>query len=95
VASKRKARDELDGLLRNRAREIAFREYRFPFFFGSFLDWEAPGGRIHVSPYVWGLNVRECPGLDYKWVMHKPTQAYQHYRRGLEQLCTEVWSHTF
>lgn len=95
VKAKRGAREALAGLLCERVRSLEFREYRFPFFFAAFLDWEAPGGRIHVSPYVWGFNVRECPGLDYRWVTRQPTQAYQAYCRGLEQLSREAWSHAF
>lgn len=95
VIAKGQAREALGRLLRGQVRELEFREYRFPFFFASFLDWEAPGGRIHVSPYVWGLNVRECPGLDYRWMTRKPAKPYQDYWRGLAQLSRDAWSHAF
>jgi hypothetical protein len=66
----------------------------------NFQDFFSPSRSARISnpansEYVWGLNVRQCPGLDYKWVMHKPTQASQDYRRGLEQLRGEAWSHAF
>lgn len=95
VAAKRKARKELEELLTGRVLDLEFRAYQFPFFFGSCFDWDAPGGRIHVSPYIWGLNVRECPGLDYAWLTQKPTENYQYYRRGLEELTKETWSHPY
>lgn len=95
VAAKKKARQELEHLLRDRVRDLEFRAYRFPYFFASFLDWEAPGGRIHVSPYVWGLNVRECPGLDYRWSTPKPPRPYSDYRRGLDELWQDKWSRPF
>ena len=95
VAAKRQAREALERVLRDRVHELAFREYRFPFFFGAFFDWEMPGGKIHVSPYIWGLNVRECPGLDYEWRTQRPTDDYQYYRRGLAELAKDAWSHPY
>jgi len=92
IAAKHQAREALEQVLRERVYEFECREYRWPYFFGAFFDWEEPGGKIHVSPYIWGLNVRECPGLDYEWLTHKPTDAYMYYRRGLEALTREPWS---
>ena len=95
IAAKRQAREDLERVLRERVYELEFREYRFPFFFGAFFDWEAPGGKIHVSPYIWGRNVRECPGLDYEWHTQKPPEPYEYYRRGLEELAKDAWSHPY
>ncbi len=57
-----------------------------PFLGGSFLNWEEPGGRVHVSPYVWGLAARECPGFDLTWRSRKRHPVYERYVRGLETL---------
>lgn len=96
VAAKRQARTELEQLLQGRVAEpVVFREYQHPFFFGAFFDWEAPGGKIYVSPYIWGLNVRECPGLDYEWLTQQPTEPYMYYRRGLEELQRDTWSRPY
>jgi hypothetical protein len=94
--AKRQTREALEQVLRERVAEpVEFREYQCPFFFGAFFDWEAPGGRIHVSPYIWGINVRECPGLDYEWRTPQPTEPYLYYRRGLEELRREEWSQKY
>ena len=37
-----------------------------PFFGGSFIDWQTPNGRIHISPYVWGVPMSESPGFEFK-----------------------------
>lgn len=96
LTAKRQARTELEQLLQGRVAEpVVFREYQHPFFFGAFFDWEAPGGKIHVSPYIWGLNVRECPGLDYEWLTQHATDAYAYYRRGLEELQRDRWSRPY
>lgn len=57
-----------------------------PFLGASFLDWDRPGGRIHVSPYVWGVPAQECPGYDLEWLGRRPSAIYETYVRGLEYL---------
>jgi len=54
-----------------------------PYIGASFLNWEWPGGRIHVSPYLWGVPADECPGYELEWVGEKPPPVYQTYMRGL------------
>jgi hypothetical protein len=69
-----------------RIRHFEMREYDRPFFFASYWDWDKPGGRIHISPYIWGADVRICPGLDYTWITQEPTPQYQAYREGINHL---------
>lgn len=57
-----------------------------PYIGASFLDWEWPGGRIHISPYLWGVPADECPGYELEWVCEKPPPVYQAYMRGLQHL---------
>jgi class 3 adenylate cyclase len=38
-----------------------------PLFGASLLDWRKPGGRIHVSPYLWGIHAPETPGFELMW----------------------------
>lgn len=57
-----------------------------PYIGASFLDWEWPGGRIHISPYIWGVQADECPGYELEWVGEKPSPIYQAYMRGLQHL---------
>lgn len=58
-----------------------------PYFGASYLDWSDPErGRIHVSPYVWGLKAKDCPGMDYEWGGGKKPMVYDAYVRGLNHL---------
>ena len=52
----------------------------------SFLDWDKPEGRIHVSPYIWGVHTVECPGFDLQWVGRVQSAIYESYVRGLDYL---------
>ncbi len=52
----------------------------------SFIDWERPGGKIHVSPYVWNVAAPNCPGYDIYWVGKKPWAIYETYVEGLQYL---------
>lgn len=55
-----------------------------PMFFGaSYLDWTQPGGRIHVSPYVWGKSAREAPGFDLDWAGGPMPEVFRAYVEGL------------
>ena len=53
---------------------------------GSFTDWDRPGGVVHVSPYLWDRDPRECPGYDLEWKTGQPQNVYQAYVQSLEWL---------
>lgn len=57
-----------------------------PYFGASFIDWERPGGKIHVSPYVWNVAAPDCPGYDMYWVGKRPSAVYERYVDGLQYL---------
>lgn len=57
-----------------------------PYFGASFIDWERPGGKIHVSSYVWNVAAPNCPGYDMPWVGKKPSAIYETYVEGLQYL---------
>lgn len=61
-------------------------EYSFAPYFASYWDWDEKGGRIHVSPYIWGQTVRTAPAIDYIWERDEPTDEYRRYLLGLEGL---------
>jgi len=90
LAAKATAMTDLEGLLTEHAKRWQFLEYERPFYFASYWDWDRIGGRIHVSPYIWGADVGTCPGLDYAWITEEPTPAYQAYREGLRSLLQQA-----
>ncbi len=57
-----------------------------PYFGASFIDWERPNGKIHVSPYIWNIAAPNCPGYDLLWVGKKPSAIYETYVEGLQYL---------
>lgn len=57
-----------------------------PYFGGSFIDWKRPGGRIHVSPYIWNVAAPKCPGYDIDWIGTRPSAVYETYVNGLDYL---------
>lgn len=57
-----------------------------PYLGASFIDWERPGGKIHVSPYVWSVPALNCPGYDMEWIGKKPSPVYETYVQGLQYL---------
>lgn len=57
-----------------------------PYFGASFVDWEYPGGKIHVSPYIWDVAAHECPGYDVQWIGKAPSEIYERYIVGLRHL---------
>jgi class 3 adenylate cyclase len=57
-----------------------------PYFGASFIDWERPGGKIHVSPYIWNVAAPDCPGYDMFWVGKRPSTIYETYVEGLQYL---------
>lgn len=61
-----------------------------PYFGASFIDWERPGGKIHVSPYVWNVPAPDCPGYDMVWIGKKPSPIYETYVEGLQYLQSQT-----
>jgi hypothetical protein len=57
-----------------------------PYFGASFIDWERPSGKIHVSPYVWNIAAPDCPGYDVQWIGKTPSAIYETYVEGLRYL---------
>lgn len=57
-----------------------------PYLGASFIDWKESGGFVHVSPYIWGKDPKECPGYDIEWVGNRPPSIYKAYVEGLEFL---------
>jgi hypothetical protein len=80
------ALEELRSDLNSWASNWALYEHDRPFYFASYLDWDRPGGLIHVSPYIWGCDLRRCPAIDYSWRTNTPTKQYVAYRDGLDGL---------
>lgn len=66
-----------------------------PYFGASFIDWERPGGRIHVSPYVWSIAATNCPGYDLEWIGKKPSPIYEVYVEGLQYLNSQAMNIAF
>lgn len=57
-----------------------------PCLAASFLDWDRPKGKIHVSPYVWDVPAPRCPGYDLQWLGATPSEIYETYVTGLDYL---------
>ena len=88
VEAKSKALAQLSALLPQVAESWVIYMYARAYYFASYWDHEQSGGRIHVSPFIWGQPVKKCPGLDYFWHTDRvePTREYQAYSNGLGQL---------
>jgi hypothetical protein len=86
--AQREALDQLSALMPHWADSWVIYRYARAYYFASYWDHERPGGRIHVSPFIWGQPVKQCPGLDYFWHtdQSQPTREYQAYSDGLERL---------
>jgi hypothetical protein len=85
---RRAAMSGIENYLRDRpdrAASWAFYEYDRPHYFASYWDWDRPNGRIHVSPYIWGEDVADCPGIDFVRGADAP-HRYLAYVAGLEGL---------
>ena len=61
-----------------------------PFLGGSFIDWNKNGGKIHISPYIWEVPAKECPGFDLERKGETPHPVLAAYIRGLEALNEET-----
>ena len=68
------------------ALNIHIYEYDFPLYFASYWDYDRPGGRIHISPQVYGQDTKTCPGVDYLWLGEKASKDFQYYVSGLNEL---------
>lgn len=67
--------------------EVKLGVFSAPLYFGaSFLDWERPKGRIHVSPGVWGKHSTQWPGYDLEWLGSRPSEVYEAYVSALGYL---------
>eukprot|EP00584_Thalassiosira_punctigera_P024531 CAMPEP_0172548182 /NCGR_PEP_ID=MMETSP1067-20121228/17545_1 /TAXON_ID=265564 ORGANISM="Thalassiosira punctigera, Strain Tpunct2005C2" /NCGR_SAMPLE_ID=MMETSP1067 /ASSEMBLY_ACC=CAM_ASM_000444 /LENGTH=817 /DNA_ID=CAMNT_0013335377 /DNA_START=326 /DNA_END=2779 /DNA_ORIENTATION=+ len=83
---------ELYALLLGRAEELCFYEItHHSGFFGAWFDWREPGGYIHVSPSIWGVDVKKCPSQNFSWELdHQPGHDYNAYKRGIENLLSNA-----
>lgn len=63
-------------------------EHDEPYFFASYWDASAPGGRIHTSSHGWGQNIKYAPAVDYVWPEHadRPNRKYRWYLDSLSGL---------
>ncbi len=87
VKSKNITIQELKQILYKKCHDgFQFYEFDEPLYFASYWDWTSPGGRIHVSPYIWGSDIKKCPGFDFIWKTKEPTVQYKAYMKGLENL---------
>lgn len=70
---------------------VCCNKVRFYFFdgppvFASYWDWNEPGGRIHISSQLAGIDISKCPAIDYIWFQDTPTFIYGQYRDYLETI---------
>ncbi|MFH1463867.1 MAG: hypothetical protein ABIO70_05745 [Pseudomonadota bacterium] len=75
-----------DGYARGWAKRMEIREFRWPTLFASFW-WR--GGvlqRVHESGRVWGREVRDSPGTDYRRVEGAPNRELNELQAGLAWL---------
>jgi hypothetical protein len=61
-----------------------------PFLGASFFNWDRSEGVIHISPYVWGIAARDCPGYDLRWLGKNPSPIYEVYVQGLQYLQSQT-----
>jgi hypothetical protein len=57
-----------------------------PYIGASFIDWDYPHGKVHVSPYIWDVAAPDCPGFDVQWIGNTPSEIYKRYVTGLRYL---------
>jgi hypothetical protein len=62
---------------------VCFYFFDGPPVFGSYWDWDQPGGRIHISAQLAGIDISKCPSIDYIWLQDTPTFTYDQYREYL------------
>jgi class 3 adenylate cyclase len=67
--------------------EVKLGVFQAPLYFGaSFLNWDQPKGRIHVSPCVWGKRSSQWPGYELEWLGSRPAEVYETYVAALNHL---------
>ena len=75
-------------LKENNQADIRLITFNAPAFLGaSFLNWNNHGGKIHVSPYIWGEEAVKCPGFDIQWSSGGMPEIFMSYVNGLKYLC--------
>jgi hypothetical protein len=91
TASLRSERDQalagLKDFFRKRpacCREVHFLSFNGPPVFAAYWDWDKPGGRIHISSQLAGIDISKCPSVDYIWLQDTPTFTYDQYRQYLK-----------
>ena len=58
-----------------------------PFHFAAWFDFTDGSRRVHVSPHVWGADLKRCPSVDYtRGPDERPTPQLQTYLDGLDGL---------
>merc|ERR1711862_182982 len=90
---KQLSRTDLLSLLCNRVDKLKLYEVSTHCFFGSwFLNgWDQPGGYIHVSNGIWGLDLKMCPSHTYIWDPEcQPSSEFNSYRRGIDNLLSNA-----
>ena len=55
-----------------------------PFYGASYLDWDQPAGRIHISPFIWGVETELSPGFDLDWHEGRRPAVADTYIQGLK-----------
>jgi len=82
------SRKALQDLLEERAGELCFYEIESHCFFGSFFGWKEAGGYIHISPSIWGVDVKMSPSQSYRWEIKddSPDPEYSAYSHGIENV---------
>ncbi len=61
-----------------------------PYLGASYTNWERPGGRVHISPYVWSVDAPNCPGYELEWLGRRPSPIYESYVKGLHYLNSQT-----
>jgi len=61
-----------------------------PLWGGLFVDWDRPGGRIHISPYLWNRATQDSPGYALHWLGDTPSEIYEAYVSTLDWLNNTV-----
>ena len=88
VQHRDESRAEIEQSLRtkNWAKNWTIYEFNGPPLFASYWDWDARGGRIHISAALLGTVIGECPATDQIWIQESPTEEYKKYVKHLKAL---------
>jgi len=89
------SKTDLSALLTHCVDELHFYEVNHHCFFGSWFGWREEGGYIHISPSVWGVDVKLCPSQSYTWEPdHAPSPDYNAFRQGIENVIERASSYS-